>query len=164
MLDLETLGLHPGSVIASIGAVRFGDNKLGDEFHVRIHIEDSVRLGFEKDPVTVAWWAEQEPAAREELAGTVPLHRALDEFYVWAHKPGPVDTVWGNGAGFDNALLIEAYRRLEYGRPWPHRADRCYRTVKALYPQIEAARSGVKHNAVDDAVAQAIHMMRLIEI
>ena len=34
MLDLETFGSRPGSVIVSIGMVRFGATHLGEEFGV----------------------------------------------------------------------------------------------------------------------------------
>ena len=65
MVDLETLGTAPGSVILSIGAVRFDVEKgLLDEFYVNIDVESSQRLGLTIDGDTVMWWLKQSDAAR----------------------------------------------------------------------------------------------------
>ena len=49
MLDLETLGNKPGSVIASIGAVKFGDGKIIDKFYRTINMQSCVRIGIALD-------------------------------------------------------------------------------------------------------------------
>jgi len=48
-------------------------------------------------------------------------------------------------------------------RPWYFWNDRCYRTMKSLYPQIPMERDGVHHNALDDAISQARHLMAILK-
>lgn len=117
MLDLETLGTRPGSVILSIGAVEFDLRVgLGREFYVEISQYSSRHIGFTVDQDTVDWWEEQSAEARGLLArtssgGLLP-HVALQQFNAWL-SPDPL--VWGNGAAFDNALLREACARCWVG-------------------------------------------------
>lgn len=70
--------------------------------------------------------------------------------------------LWGNGSDFDNVILASAYRSCNLEVPWKFWNNRCYRTVKALRPDIKIHRSGTYHNALDDAVSQAEHLMRMI--
>lgn len=50
----------------------------------------------------------------------------------------------------------------EPGVPWPHWNDRCYRTLKAMRPDVKMERTGTHHNAVDDATSQARHALALL--
>ncbi len=66
MIDLETLGTRPGSVILSIGAVEFDrDLGLGREFYVELNQASSITAGLTTDDATVDWWLDQEDAARD---------------------------------------------------------------------------------------------------
>ena len=40
--------------------------------------------------------------------------------------------IWGNGAGFDNTLLRQAYEVNSREVPWAFRHDRCFRTLRGL--------------------------------
>jgi len=71
-------------------------------------------------------------------------------------------TLWGNGSTFDNVILSNAYRAIGVKQPWDFWNDRCYRTLKSLYPHVKLERSGVAHNALDDAKSQAMHAVRII--
>jgi hypothetical protein len=60
MIDIETLGLEPGSVILSIGAVAFGMDRKPDmpmkEFYVELDTKQPQRV---VDLDTVKWWMDQ---------------------------------------------------------------------------------------------------------
>lgn len=161
MLDLETLGNRPGSVIVAVGAAKFGGGKITDTFYQRVDAESCVRLGLKIDASTLMWWLQQEDAARLEVtkAGK-PIEQVLNLFSEWLADPDA--EVWGNGAAFDNVLLGDAYDRALLDRPWKFWNDRCYRTVRGLRPDIPAARRGVHHNALDDAKTQALHLMQIL--
>ena len=162
MLDLETLGQKPGAVIVSIGAVKFGGGEIRECFYERIDAQSCLDVGLEMDGGTVAWWLRQDPAALLEVAkpgraiGTV-----LGLFAEWLG--GAEAEVWGNGAAFDNAILVAAYEAIGVKRPWEFRNDRCYRTVKSLWPEVELEREGTHHNALDDAISQAWHLMAILD-
>ena len=162
MIDLETMGTRPNAPIIAIGAVTFDANGTYDEFYANIDLESAVNDGHAVvDPKTVMWWMEQSGAARSALRGDkMSVRTALFMFRDWL-KPAEPEGVWGNGASFDNTILSETYRRVNLTQPWPFWADRCYRTMKSMYPQIKMDRSGVHHNALDDAKSQANHLIRI---
>ena len=162
MIDIETLGQHAGSVVLAIGAVKFGDGQILDEFYTRVDAESCVKAGLKVDADTVMWWMRQADAPRLEIAqGGVDLGDALASFADWVDDPD--SEVWGNGASFDNALLAEAYRAAEIKAPWKYWNDRCYRKVKNLYRDVQMVREGEHHNALDDARDQARHLMSIFE-
>lgn len=167
MVDLETLGTRPGSVILSIGAVFFDPKAegegLGHEFHIIIDVASSCVAGLNGSASTIKWWRDQSPEARatydKAFSGYgIDLSAALAQFKAWlsGHADLGKVKIWGNGAAFDNALLLEAYLRAGLPRPWGHRGDRCFRTLKNLARSIPEPRFiGVPHFALDDAKHQA---------
>lgn len=162
MIDLETMGTRPTAPIIAIGAVTFDGEEINDTFYANVDLQSSVDSGAVVDPKTVMWWMQQSDDARGALiasANLVELSVALDRFSSWL--PKGIGGVWGNGASFDNVILSESYRRLNLTPPWPFWADRCYRTMKNMHPDVEMERNGTHHNAVDDAKSQAKHMMAI---
>lgn len=158
MVDLETLGNVPGSVICALGAVKF-DTELGvyASFYERISQASCVRLGLTMDADTVLWWMQQAEAARAELwaPGRWPLADVLTGFSMWA---GEVSELWGCGASFDCALLAAAYRAAAVPPPWKFWQERCFRTTKSWLrgaDSLEPSRAGTHHHALDDAAHQA---------
>jgi exodeoxyribonuclease VIII len=166
MLDLETMGTSNDAAIVAIGAVEFDvvGGTVGEVFYYPIDLGSSVAEGGVIDAATVMWWLRQSDAARKALYDrfTMPIRQGLDEFAAWMSARGKDVKVWGNGAAFDNVILAQAYRRMGLPVPWRHWNDRCYRTVKALYPDIQMQRTGVHHNAGDDAVSQAQHLLQIL--
>lgn len=159
MLDLETMGTGPDAAIISIGAVRF-DADITDRFYKIVSLKSSVDAGLRMDPETVLWWMRRSEEARAEFdEDATTLFDALMAFAEWAGK-GAI--VWGNGSDFDNVILASAYRLMKIPAPWIFWNNRCYRTVKALHPEIALERTGTYHRAVDDAESQARHLMRIL--
>lgn len=178
MLDLETLGTQPGSAIVSIGAVYFDLNtgELGETFYRVVDIR-SEGPPFKVGMDTVCWWMQQENAARAvfdtKAAGVGPpsvrIVQALTEFAEFANKDDTRKTlIWGNGASFDNVVLTEAYRIVGIPCPWPYYNDRCYRTVRAHYKSMgidpPLVREGTFHNALDDAITQVKHLIKIVHM
>lgn len=162
MADIETLGNRAGCIIMSIGAVKFNADGITERFYVRIDMELAQKEGFHFDADTVKWWLQQSEEARNELIkpGGLGTYEALEAFNEFIGDQ--VVFLWGNGAGFDNPILAEAYRHLGLWRPWKFWNDRCYRTVKALHPDMPMQkRTGTHHNALDDAISQAEHLITL---
>ncbi len=176
MLDLETLGTRPGSVILSIGAVKFDHEKVYDDFHIGINIQSCLDAGMTVNGDTLMWW--MHPDRNEARAQWVDpafdkfdLGSALSQFTMWMKTApngwipvdGPEVELWGNGSSFDNSILGAAYDALGFEAPWQRdRANRCYRTMKSMYPNTRMEkREGTHHNAVDDARSQAHHLRLL---
>lgn len=171
MVDLETLGTEPGSVILSIGAVHFCHGEILHSFQATVTPESCVALGLKADPGTMMWWLKQSDAARQALLdgqqGAAAIVAVLDDFKRWLAQRAEGDwgrvKLWSNGASFDGVLLAAAYRMAGLQTPWKYSGERCYRTVKALHPEVEeTAREGTHHDALADATHQARHLMKLL--
>lgn len=161
MLDLETLSSASNAVIISIGIVEFSPTGIWRKFYT--NVDPSKQDGLHISADTVMWWLQQNAEAREAVLGPkVPFHTAL---YQVREFLGSNPIVWGNGADFDNVVLRNAFAAAGMSKPWSHRNNRCYRTLKALRPDIkmEAAKGTVAHNALDDAHNQALHAIKLLD-
>lgn len=161
MLDLETMSTAPNAAIVAIGAV------CGEEtFYLTINLQSCVDYGLHIDANTVCWWLQQCAEARKDVAtGTYALHHALEVFSSWLSELPEGDTyIWGNGADFDNVILANAYKATGLDLPWSHRNNRCFRTLKAMYPNIKHTFDGIAHNALADAFNQARHLEAILKV
>ena len=158
MVDLETFGSTPGSVIASIGAVAFNPHtgEMGAQFHAVINPASCQDHGLTIDADTVLWWFKQSEAARAALAVNpkLTLYSALAEFDAFWRGVGATH-FWGHGANFDDPLLAAAYRAGGSAPPWKFYNSRCTRTLFEMAGVKPDRTAGVHHNALDDAIAQA---------
>lgn len=165
MIDLETLGTDTNSVILSIGAVKFDPdtNELGEGFIQAVSIESNQAAGRTISADTLLWWMKQSDEARVAafLRKTNSLYVALEALSDFL---GNDALVWGNGADFDISMLADAYKSFEWQTPWKFWNVRCYRTMKNI-PGVPSMtkRIGTHHNALDDAVSQAEHLMQIMQ-
>lgn len=166
MLDLETMGNGNRAAIIAIGAVMFNASGVKEDgFYAQVSLDDSVRQGLEMDTSTVLWWLQQSEEARAAFKGNEnaeSLAVVLNDFANWLSRWGNIE-MWGNGAAFDNTILSAAYRKCGIEQPWKFWNDRCYRTMKSLFPDVPCARFGTHHNALDDARTQAWHLVEICE-
>lgn len=157
MVDLETMGTAPGSVIAAIGAVAFDPltGEFGASFYRAVSMASCQRAGLTLDADTVGWWLRQGDAARAALLGErADLITALAHFEgFWRDAGGTA--FWSHGANFDEPLLAAAYRAVGSRSPWGYTASRCTQTIFALAGVSVDRAAGTHHNALDDARAQA---------
>lgn len=171
MIDLETLGNRPGCAILSIGAVAFDprNGQLGPELYVVASRVDQAKMPLLHESAdTLKWWLSQAEAARQVLdeadkKTALPLEKALAQLTNFLDKFGLKRVkVWGNGSDFDNAILSCCYNAVGLPVPWEYWNNRCYRTLKNLVPSEKPKRTGVYHNALDDAKTQALHAVELL--
>lgn len=167
MVDIETLGTTPGSVISAIGAVEFDPATLtlGKQLYIPIDVADAQRNWFTIDASTVLWWLKQGDEARAEMVSPqrIGVYSALEMFLEYLQQDdADIENVllWGNGASFDNVLLAAACDRLGLQKPkfWN---DRCFRTLKSLFPIETQPKPEVPHHAMYDAIAQAQHALEI---
>ena len=165
--DLETLGVGPKAVIASIGAVAMDKERgIYSEFYVPVSIHDCVKQGMIMDTSTVQWWIGQ--ASKDQRAAGVfkenalPLLEALTQFSKW-WREAQCKKFWGNGADFDIVIMRSAYAAIDADPPFGPYSSRCYRTIKSEFPEIKMERVGVHHNALDDAKHQALHLLEYMK-
>lgn len=171
MVDLETLGTSSNSVIISIGAVAFYPYRLLDEgrrnqsfasssiFFTAVDKQSCLDVGLVIDIETELWWSKQPEEAKAQFVNPVSLTVALTALSSFING---CDALWGNGSDFDNVILSNAYKACRFKQPWSHRANRCYRTMKAMFPQVEVKRYELKHHALEDAKYQVRHLMEML--
>ena len=172
MLDLETLGTSSNSVIISIGAVAFYPYRLIDEgksiyqagassvFFSAIDKQSCLDIRLLVDTETEVWWSKQPEEAKAQFKFTVIIHSALVRLESFIE---PCDALWGNGSDFDNVILANAYKACGFEQPWSHRANRCYRTMKAMFPQVKTERTEIAHHALEDAKYQTRHLLNIFK-
>lgn len=174
MLDLETLDTASSAVVISIGAVAFDPrtSTLGDRFYVETteDIAAQQARGRTISGDTVRWWMQQDVLAKrvfsESIDGVDRLDtfEALSRFGLFVAANGDRDVeLWGNGADFDNIILGSLYDAFGLRKPWSYSRNRCYRTMKniGIGPRKPQVREGVHHNALDDAITQAVHLQEI---
>lgn len=165
MLDLETMGISANSAIVSIGAVEF-DKDMGilDRFYEIIDLQSCIDKGFDIDGKTVVWWMRQSEEVRKELFKYNPINikEALQKFKDWLGYDNL--QIWGNGADFDNTILTNAFRKFKVIDPWKFTANRCFRTLKSSFPELQNIKQvRCSHKAIDDAEWQANYLIELIK-
>jgi hypothetical protein len=170
MLDLETLGVSPGCVVLSIGAVPFNADT-GDVhstgFYADLNITSQLDQGLRIDEKTLLWWLEQQDTPRLHQAKAVRQHPGvvLDNFRDW-YKAMKGATIWGNGMDFDQPILAALFRAYGIETPWKYNAGRDVRTLFALVN----AKLGdfgsvnpVAHDALSDALFQAREVVKCVQ-
>jgi DNA polymerase III epsilon subunit-like protein len=160
MLDLETMGTSGKAAITSIGAVYFSKDGLEEEFSRTIDLQSCVGMGLEISISTVEWWMKQSEEARKALfINRAPLRDVLDSFSTFCSSSA---AIWGNGSDFDNVILTSAYKAIGKEIPWKYYNNRCFRTLKNLYPEIEPPARVGAHNSLEDAKYQALHAISIL--
>lgn len=172
MLDLETFGTKPGSILRSIGAVAFElDGRMGAEFYANIDYDSQGSIGLVADPNTVKWWSQQSKEAQDALAiDQQPLAVVVDKFHAWFREnaigrpryPHMLSggqrcaKVWAQGANFDPALWEAAAEAVKRRVPWKFFEVHDTRTAYTIgnFDTAKLVRAGTYHNALDDAKHQ----------
>lgn len=168
MLDLETLGTKPGSVIMSLAAIQFDlkTGKLGAEYYRNIDLPSSKELGLEIDQDTIDWWNKQDRSIYNQMF-VKPLHVkvVLNEFSLWIKTMCPgAKFVWGNAPSFDCVLLRTVYDRAHIGAPWAFYNERCVRTIVGLNPAIKDStpKPAAAHHPIVDCRHQINYLVKTL--
>ena len=169
MLDLETLGTTPGSVVMSIGAAAFDLYKgfQGRTFHAHVELQPQLDMGMTVSGSTIGWWLGQSDMARfgQTNAKRVTPLVALAEFGLWlrATRTSETEGIWAHGLNFDLPIIEALYFRLAAAGntvvpPWSYRAGRDTRTLFGLANKKMGdfgTDNPVAHDALQDAIYQA---------
>jgi hypothetical protein len=164
MVDLETLNSTTDSVILSIGACVFDfTNGISKKFYINVDPADCKTYGFTTSKETIKWWSTQpkEVLAAFKSPTPVPLKPALSEFYNF-FEANACDFIWAHGQ-FDIPILELASSRTGIVAPYKYWQHMDNRTVMTLLDSKPPRDKNTHHNAVEDAMAQAYHLVTLFE-
>jgi len=158
-IDLETIDTRPQSTVLSLGGVKFNpfdDSEPHSEMYFKIQIDDQDRLGRTASDDTIEWWTKQDPKIMEEAfdqEGAITVDEALKRISKFVVG---VDTLWGQGYGFDYTILEDMFRRGGMPIPWNFWNIRDSRTLFGCCSQ--DPRKLIQndlHNALADAYYQS---------
>lgn len=158
-IDLETIDTCPQATVLSLGGVKFdptNNSEPHSELYLKISIDDQDKLGRTVSDDTIAWWSKQNPKIMEEAfdqTNAVSVDEALRQISKWTVG---VDTLWGQGYGFDYTILEDMFRRGGKPIPWNFWIIRDSRTLFGCCQQDpRKAIQNDLHNALADAYYQS---------
>lgn len=161
MIDLETLSTKPNAIVLSIGLVYFTEEGIQEKFYINLDMKQQLEGGRDLDRDTFYWWLSQSSEAGKVLGAAIyEVRVGLHSMLHWIINTCQIElntvNVWGNGAGFDNVILLSLIEQYlgESRKVWKFWNDRCFRTYMATN-DIERVKPEVAHNAIHDAEAQA---------
>jgi hypothetical protein len=159
MVDIETLGTKPNSIILSIGCASFNTNRIGPVavHYTRVDVPSCEALGLKMDWDTVRWWMEQHEAARREILdteGTATIYNALQWLgdFIRSESNGREIRVYAKDPDFDCVILRTAYDLAHIPCPWHYWQTRSVRTTLEDYGFSKKLRA--QHHALNDALIQ----------
>lgn len=154
MLDIETLDTQSSAVVLQVGWVTFDLlGHLSAPTQWTMDIQEQINQGRTISASTLKFWMEQSDIARQQVFDPTVSYNVqqLRERLRMMLYGSPIKHVWAHGPAFDIATL----KSLLGEEPWDFRSLRDTRTLAMLAPHIERPAAAVKHNAGDDALAQA---------
>jgi hypothetical protein len=164
MIDIETLGVAPNSVIVQIAAAEFdlwADTlTLDNTFSINVDPASGKEIGLVTDQGTIDFWKKQpEETIKSVFSNAVPIKTALSELSRWMGTISTSPVIWANGAGFDPVLLGVAYDLCGMKPPWGFRDIRDTRTIYDIVGVKDhrtfMPEGGLFHNALADVYMQA---------
>lgn len=163
MVDLETLSQTTDAVMISLGAVIFdahGDT-LGETLHLGIDLDDQLDLGGFVSGDTIHWHFANTVSKGVKFPDPLPLGQVLSQLSAFYERHG-CKRIWSNGATFDIPILKHWYRRIRRKAPWYTNQERDTRTAYEIAwgEGYKIAESGTKHDALDDAIHQAVSVQQ----
>jgi len=165
MIDFETLGQTPSTTVISVGAVFFDPvtGQKGPTFYMAFDVDEQIKRGRSIDGSTLKWWMSQSGAAKKVFNEKAqPAKEVLELFSKWVLSNNTVSKIypWGNGSSFDISIFEDLFRMYDVKCPWLYYNVFDVRTFKRFIANgAKVEKTGVDHNALDDAQAQADYVI-----
>ena len=179
MIDFETMGTDPETVVVSLGAVCFNKSGILAEGLYHFDLYEQQKAGRTWNASTLQWWMKQDDDARSvffdkkierlSMAGFFEQFETMIDCALLEQGEDRDELkVWGKGADFDNAILKNLYLMFhpegEMAVPWKFWNGRCFRMFSAMTRITERnPMPGVAHNALDDARYQADCVLKILQ-
>lgn len=167
MIDIETLGCAPESIVVTAGYCLFTDTEVLSTGGFSMAVADQLKLRRAVEPGTLAWWFGQSDPARATMAAA--LQDPGDLYASCAALRDAIedaDLFWAGPSCFDFAALNSLYEQADCRTAWNHRNVRDMRSY-CLGAGIELPkirRAGVYHDATADAEHQACVMIEAFRL
>ena len=164
MLDLETMGVCPSSIILSVGVVIFDDfYKIIDKKMWVLDKKEQLQLKRTYNENTLTFWKNQPKEAKEQFntKEIYSVNRFKEDFYIYIKKFN-IDSVWTSAPVLDVGCLHTLYGDGDY-LPWKYNQVRCLRTIRDYMKEFPK-RDGdnIHHDCLDDCEYQILCLRQSI--
>ena len=170
MVDIETLGTKPNSVVLTVGGCKFNPFTMDEPFDfflMKLDVDQQIEQGRFVDDKTLEWWGKQAPEIQEEAFGldnrveVVEFCKAFNKWLVG------VDIKWAQGPRFDYGILESLYDSFDHHINWAYWQEADSRTIFNLMPgdprkDAQGNQTG-HHDALADSIVQAIAVQKSFE-
>ncbi len=189
MIDLETLGVRPGSVVRNIAMIPFRlnvretDEALMDKaLSIWVDPEEQIKLGRYIQRGTKDWWQKQWARARHEsrkeeyayqVLNTHPedvsVKRACQAFTGYMNEVGADGFIMSRGANFDYPILEALFDDAGMTVPWDTWKVTCSRSIIRFMCQdsydleFTLANKRSNHTAVYDCIVEINKLQTVFE-
>lgn len=165
MIDIETLGNGPSSMVLSIAAVKFNQVRILDQIELFPDVQEQAIQGQKMDIDTLIWWQKNKEILSDYL--TKPrksLHFCYHQLAYFLADQEPDTLIWAKSPRFDLQILENMWAK--YPHIWTYRNQGDVRLVEwSLKNQsINLIQPTKAHNALSDAIAQAQNVQQFLLI
>jgi hypothetical protein len=157
MLDIETMGTRPDTVILTLAATKFDPYTISNTtacLYIKPNVDEQLERGRSHSEDTLEWWSKQDPIVREEAFSEdmrVDVNFMLGEINRFMVG---VDEIWCQGPVFDIGILENIYRQYQRPAPWQFYQIRDSRTLFAVHGDPRDKNKSGLHNALEDCISQ----------
>ncbi len=158
MLDIETIGCKPDSIILNLGALKFDPrvpDSMGSGLYLKLDVNEQIQMGRTMDDATIDWWSKQSEEIKKETfsdEGRCSIDDALHDLTKFLVN---VDEIWSQGPVFDIGILENLYRQKMIPIPWNYWIIRDCRTLFQIHGDKRKHTVNTLHNVFEDCVVQA---------
>lgn len=170
MIDIETLDTRDSAIVLSVATCAFNDtnlqtyNELKDSsniYYAEFNINEQEQCGRTIGLNTLEWWLKQpnfKLKSKDSKSFALPTTYFLNNLTQFIEING-VDGIWSNGPSFDMIILKSLYQSFNIEFRMDYRKWLDFRTIKKINELVNIPKInfiGNKHDAIDDAVNQAL--------
>ena len=166
VIDIETLGVKPGTPILQIGLVTVSDGTIQDVSEFKSSIESNFRYQLTGvDPITVDWWQRKHRGKFDRLLTLIEGANLNDALHglteACALPPEQASFFWSKHPQFDFPILEAAFEKMGQPLPWNFWQVRDIATLEdRLF--IESVSKPNDHDAVNDAMNEAAVLIEAV--
>jgi len=167
MLDIETFGTSPSSVIAQVGACYFDrrTGEIGGTFLENLDWQESVNFGFKLEVEILRWWFNQSDMARMSITAkpSMSLSQTMVQFKQFSSQ---AKSIWCH-ATFDYPLVEIYMKKLRINVPFNYQKVRDIRTLldlSGLKKKDFPVRVGTAHTALADCKYQVSYCVKAFQL
>jgi hypothetical protein len=165
MIDIETLGQGPESMVLSIAAVKFDQDKVIKSIELYPCLTEQHGQGQKIDIYTLMWWEKNREILSNYLAtARKSLNFCYYQLAFFLYEKGDQTQIWTKSPRFDLQILENLWKN--HPHLWDYRSQGDVRAAefKLRQKQIPLVRPEQSHNSLSDCLAQVQNLQKFLQL